>query len=60
VIGVLDGALYANVFNRALWSGWGKVGGTGVGSPACARLGTGQIVCLVMGPSNKLSSTVGP
>jgi hypothetical protein len=60
VIGVLDGALYANVYNGALWSGWGKVGGTGVGSPACAPLGTGQVVCLIMGPGNKLSSTVGP
>lgn len=60
VIGVLDAAFYANVYNGAGWSGWGTVGGTGVGSPACAPLGTGQVVCLVKGPSNRLSSTVGP
>ena len=60
VIGALDNAFYATVFNGAFWNGWAKVGGTGVGSPACAPLGTGQVVCLVMGPSNKLSSTVGP
>ena len=32
----------------------------GVGSPSCAPLGTGQVVCVVMGTNNQLSSVVGP
>ncbi|MFY9905820.1 MAG: hypothetical protein WAK62_11780, partial [Terriglobales bacterium] len=55
-----DDAFYANVYNGSSWSGFILVGGTGVGTPACAPLGTGQAVCLVMGPDNKLTSTVGP
>ena len=57
---VTDAAFHANVFNGSFWSGWTKVGGSGVGSPACASLGSTQVVCLIMGPTNKLSSVVGP
>jgi hypothetical protein len=60
VIAVTDAALYANIFNGAAWSGYTKIGGVGVGSPSCAPLGTGQVVCVVLGPNNKLTSTVGP
>ena len=55
-----DNAFYANVFTGLVWSGWIKVGGTGYGSPACAPLGTGKVVCVVMGINNKLTSVVGP
>lgn len=37
-----------------------KIGSSEVGSPSCAPLGTGQVVCAAMGPNNKLSSVVGP
>ena len=36
------------------------VGGTGVGSPSCAPMGTGKAVCVIMGINNKLTSVVGP
>jgi len=38
------------------------VGGAGIGTPACSPLGTGtgQVVCVVMGINNKLTSVVGP
>ena len=57
-----DSALYANVFNGSSWSGWTAVGGAGIGTPACSPLGTGtgQVVCVVMGINNKLTSVVGP
>jgi len=57
-----DSALFANVFNGSGWSDWTKVGGTGIGTPACSPLGTGtgQVVCVVMGINNKLTSVVGP
>jgi len=59
-ISVTDAAFYANVFNGSSWTGWTKVGGSGVGSPSCAPLGSGKVVCLIMGPTNKLTSVVGP
>ena len=37
-----------------------KIGGSGVSTPACAPLGTGQVVCIVLGINNKLTSVVGP
>jgi hypothetical protein len=57
-----NSALFANVFDGSSWSGWTKVGGAGIGTPACAPLGTGtgQVVCVVMGVNNKLTSVVGP
>jgi hypothetical protein len=60
VIAVTDAAFYGNVYNGASWSGWLKVGGSGVGTPSCTPLGTGQVVCLVISATNKLSSVVGP
>jgi serine protease AprX len=60
VIAVTDAAFYSNVFNGTAWTNWVKVGGSGVGTPACAPLGTGKVVCLIMGPANKLTSVVGP
>ncbi len=59
-IGELDNAFYADVYNGASWGGWIKIGGTGIGIPACGALGTGQVVCIVMGVNNKLTSVVGP
>jgi hypothetical protein len=59
-ISVTDAAFYANVFNGSSWTGWTKVGGSGVGSPSCAPLGSGKVVCPLMGPTNKLTSVVGP
>jgi hypothetical protein len=58
-IGELDGAFDADVYNGSSWEGWVKVGGTGLGIPACGALGTGQVVCVVMGINNKLTSVVG-
>ena len=60
VIGELDSAFYADVYNGSGWEGWVKVGGTGIGIPACGALGAGQVVCIVMGVNNKLTSVVGP
>src|SRR5271165_4017915 len=45
VIGVTDAAFYADVYTGSSWAGWAKIGGSGVGTPACAALGTGQVVC---------------
>jgi hypothetical protein len=39
---IWDNAIYAKVDN-AIWSGWIKIGGTGLGTPSCAPLGTGQV-----------------
>jgi hypothetical protein len=58
-IGVGDAAFFADVYNGSVWAGWAQIGGTGVGTPACSPLGTGQAVCVVMGVTNKLSSVVG-
>jgi hypothetical protein len=60
VIAVTDAAFYGNVYNGTAWSGWLKVGGSGVGTPSCVPLGTGRVVCLVISATNKLSSVVGP
>jgi len=60
VIGELDNAFYADVYNGSNWGGWVKIGGTGIGIPACGALGTGQVVCVAMGANNKLTSVVGP
>ena len=38
---------------------WTKIGGTGVGTPSCAPLGTGRAVCVVMGVNNKLTAWSG-
>src|SRR5450755_568624 len=35
VIGALDNAFYGNVYNGSSWLGWAKIGGLGVGTPAC-------------------------
>jgi hypothetical protein len=60
-IGVTDNAMYADLYNGTTWSGWVvKVGGSGFGSPSCTALGTGQVVCVIMGPNNRLTSSVGP
>jgi hypothetical protein len=59
-ISAIDSAFYADVYNGSNWSTWMKIGGAGVGSPACAPLGTGQVACVVMGPNNNLTSVVGP
>ncbi len=58
-IAVTDAAFYANLYNGSFWTGWETVGGSGVGSPSCAALGTGKVVRLIMGPTNKLTRTVG-
>ncbi|HXR16969.1 MAG TPA: hypothetical protein VN777_12295 [Terriglobales bacterium] len=57
-----NSALFSDVFNGSGWSGWTLVGGAGIGTPACSPLGTGtgQVVCVVMGINNKLTSVVGP
>jgi hypothetical protein len=59
-IGELDNAFYADVYNGSSWGGWLKIGGTGIGIPACGALGTAQVVCIIMGVNNKLTSVVGP
>ena len=60
VLFVSDNAFYADVWNGLSWSGWVKIGGSGMGSPACAPLGTGQVVCVIVGLKNQLTSAVGP
>jgi hypothetical protein len=56
----IDNAFYGDVYTGS-WTGWAKIGGTGVGTPpACAPLGTGQAVCIIVGVDNKLTSIVGP
>jgi hypothetical protein len=55
-----DSAFFADVYNGSSWSGWTEVGGVGVGSPSCAPLGAGKVVCVIMGINNKLTSVVGP
>jgi hypothetical protein len=60
VIYVRDNTFYADVYSGTSWLGWVKIGGSGTGSPACAPLGTGKVVCLIMGLKNQLTSAVGP
>jgi hypothetical protein len=48
-------AIIVNQFNGTTWEKWAKIGGTGVGSPSCAPLGTGQVVCVILGIDNKLT-----
>lgn len=55
----IDNVFYADVYTGS-WTGWTKIGGTGVGTPACAPLGTGKVVCTVVGVNNALTSVVGP
>jgi hypothetical protein len=55
-----NSAFFANVYDGNSWSSWTLIGGTGIGTPACAPLGTGQAVCVIMGINNKLTSVVGP
>jgi hypothetical protein len=59
-IGTGDAAFFADVYNGSVWTGWAQIGGRGIGTPACAPLGTGQAVCVVRGVNNKLISVVGP
>lgn len=59
-VGPDNSELYANAYNGSAWTGWGVVGGDGVGVPACTPLGTGEVICVVMGFNNKLTSVVGP
>jgi hypothetical protein len=58
-VGPDNSEFYANVYSGSGWSGWSQIGGTGIGTP-CAALDTGQVVCVVMGINNKLTSVVGP
>jgi hypothetical protein len=60
VMSVTDDAFYADVWNGTSWSGWTRIGSSGTGSPSCAPLGTGQVVCIFMGLKNQLTSVVGP
>ena len=60
VIGAVDNAFYADLYNGAGWEGWIKIGSAGIGIPACGALGAGKVVCVVMGINNKLTSVVGP
>jgi len=60
VLSVNDDAFYADVWNGVSWSGWVKIGNSGMGSPACAPLGTGQVVCLIVSVRNQLTSAIGP
>lgn len=57
---VTDNAFYSDVWNGSSWTGWIKIGGSGAGSPACAPLGTGQVVCVMLGLNNQVTSVVGP
>jgi hypothetical protein len=59
-IGVGDAAFFADVYDGSVWTGWAQIGGRGIGTPACAPLGTGQAVCVVRGVNNRLTSVVGP
>jgi hypothetical protein len=57
---VTDNAFYADVWGGSSWLGWSKVGGSATGSPACAPLGTGQVVCVMTTLTNLVTSVVGP
>jgi hypothetical protein len=61
VISAITSGFFANVDAGSGFTGWVAIGTTtGLGSPSCAPLGTSQVVCVVMGTNNKLSSVVGP
>ena len=60
VISVTDNGFYTDVGSGTSWSGWVKIGGSGSGSPTCAPLGTGQLVRVIMGLKNQLTSIVSP
>jgi hypothetical protein len=55
-----DDSFYVDIYNGSGWEGWTQVGGAGVGSPSCAPLGGGEVVCAIMQANNKLTSAVGP
>jgi len=60
VFGVADSALWVDVFNGTSWSGLTRLGQTTVGNPSCTTLGSGRVLCAVVGVNNKVSSIVGP
>jgi len=60
--GTLQGesGLNSRVWNGSSWSGWINIGTAGIGSPSCAPLGNGEVVCVVRQVNNLLYSSVGP
>ena len=56
----LDGQLYVDEYNGSAWLGFAKLGQTVIGTPNCANLTTGVVLCTVVGVNNKVSSIVGP
>jgi hypothetical protein len=55
-----DDAFYIDIYNGSGWEGWTLVGGAGAGSPSCAPLGAGEVVCAIMQANNEVTSAVGP
>jgi hypothetical protein len=60
-ISAINSMFYADVDAGSGFGGFAQIDSeVGVGSPSCAPLGTSQVVCVVMGTNNELSSVVGP
>ena len=60
VFGIIDSALWVDQYNGSAWSGFARLGQTTVGNPSCVALGSGKVLCAVVGVNNKVTSTVGP
>ena len=60
VFGVVDSALWVDVYNGSSWLGFARLGQTDVGNPTCTALGGGKVLCTVVGVNNKVSAIVGP
>jgi hypothetical protein len=59
-IATSDGALWGVTFDGVFWGSWTKLGGLLVGTPGCAGLGNGKVVCVATGVDNKAAFSVGP
>ena len=59
-VGSFNDGFFVDIYNGSAWGGWTSIGGAGAGIPACAPLGTGQVVCAIMQSNNQLTSAVGP
>ena len=57
---VSDSSLWVNQFNGTTWIGWAKRGGTDTGAPSCPPIGSGKMICVVVGINNRASSAKAP
>jgi len=56
-----DSIMYADIFNGVSWTGYVKIGTKPIiAGPACASIGNGSVVCVVVNMNSQASSATGP